>query len=303
MSTLDFDAAVYAVNEAATIGACVEAIDRACAGHAAHISVLLNGTTDDSIGRLRALRLSNATLAVYRFPRADKASAINHYLYRLRRDAAVTFGVDAYVRIDPAAMTAIARALAACPAANAASGVPASGRSAPAETARILRGGTLAGQFHGIRSTFVDRLVTAGYRLPAGLYRVDGLLGSMLAHDLDAVGTPWNDGRIIGVAEAGFTFTPLSPLKWRDVRRQYRREIRQSRGRIENDAIKSIIYSCGYAGLPGQAIDMLGAWLSSHRPPAATLRERHFTWQALRQLHGMQRIAASEPDLVFAQNR
>ena len=109
MERLDFDIAVFAVNEAATIGACIQSIDRACAGRKAHVSVLLNGTTDNTAASLKALRLSHAGMTVYRFPVADKANAINHFLYQLRRDARVHIGVDAYTRIGEGSFRAIAQ--------------------------------------------------------------------------------------------------------------------------------------------------------------------------------------------------
>jgi hypothetical protein len=102
---LDFDIAVYAVNEAVTIEACITSIDRACAGRHGHITVLLNGTTDNTISILDAMALTHANLTVYSHQVADKAHAINSFLYDLRRGASVYFGIDAYTKIDPGALT------------------------------------------------------------------------------------------------------------------------------------------------------------------------------------------------------
>jgi hypothetical protein len=299
MPRLDFDISVYAVNEAATIGACIASIDRACAGRAAHISVLLNGTTDHSAEILKGLRLSHAAMTVFRFPVADKANAINYFLYDLRRAAPVHFGVDAYTTIGEESFRAIADAFDADQHALIASALPVSGRSATVVAANTLKGGLINGQCYGLRSDFVDRLVEAGYRLPLQIYRGDPLLGSMAAHDLDALNKPWDSTRLIGVADAGFALTPLSVFKWRDIRRQYNREVRQARGRMENAAIKSLIYSGGYGALPENANDMIRDWLKTDRPTVRSLRERYFTNAALRQLRLARNIDPAPAERLF----
>lgn len=299
MPVLDFDIAIYAVNEAATIGACIASIDRACAGRAAHISVLLNGTTDHSAEILKGLRLSHAAMTVYRFPVADKANAINYFLYDLRRAASVHFGVDAYTTIGERSFVAMAAALASDQKVLAVAALPLSGRSAKLVADNTMKGGMLNGQCYGLRPDFVDRLVAAGYRLPLQLYRVDGLLGSMVAHDLDAPNSPWDNARLIGVADAGFALTPLSVFKWRDIRRQYSREVRQARGRMENAAIKSLIYSGGYGALPENANDMIRDWLKTDRPTVRSLRERYFTSAALRQLRLARNIDPAPAERLF----
>lgn len=298
MATLDFDIAVFAVNEAATIGACLQSIDRACAGRDAHISVLLNGTTDHSVEVLKALRLSHAAMTVYRFPVADKANAINHYLYELHRNARVHIGVDAYTRIGEGSFRAIADAFDADPHALIASALPVSGRSATVVASNTMKGGMINGQCYGLRPDFVDRLVEAGYRLPLQLYRVDGLLGSMAAHDLDAVNKSWDNTRLIGVVGASFALTPLSIFKWRDIRRQYNREIRQTRGRMENAAIKSIIYTKGYGALPENANNMIKDWLKTNKPSILSIRGKYFTSLAVRQLSISKNIQAVMPSIL-----
>jgi len=299
MALFDFDIAVYAANEAATIEACVASIDRACAERRAHISVLLNGTTDSSIALLNSMRLEHASISVYLFPVTDKANAINHFLYRLRQDAEAHFGIDAYTQIAPGALRAIAEALAAQPQAYIASGLPLTGRSAQAMAEQSLHGGAVEGRLYALRPSFVDKLVEAGLRLPLQIYRGDPLLGSMAAHDLDPIGTPWDSRRIIGAPNATFAITPLSIFRWRDIRRQYRREIRQARGVMENEAIKSIIYSAGYAALPENANDMIATWLKTNHPQPRSLRERFFINRALRQLNAP-RISPAAPELVFS---
>jgi len=60
--------------------------------------------------------------------------------------------------------------------------------------------------------------------------------------------------------------------------------IRQARGRFENEAIKSIIYTRGYTALPDNANDMIRDWLTSHGLKPRSWRERYFMRLALEQL-------------------
>ncbi len=193
------------------------------------------------------------------------------------------FFVDGYVTICPGALEAIAARLAACPGASAASGVAANGRTEVLSTRHTVEiGGVLKGQFYALRPDFIRRMVYAGVRLPIGLYRGDGLLGSMICHNLDAMNQPWTNSRIAGVADARFEIDVLSPFRLRDLRRQFRRKIRQMRGKLENAAISRIIYSRGYAALPRYADDMIRHYLAIEPLPALSLLDRPFMALALR---------------------
>lgn len=298
-SNVNFNIAVFAANEAENIGNCVRSIDRSCYGYTAHIDVLLNGTTDNSTQILENIFPNNASMTVYLFNSADKSNVINHFLYSIRRPADLYFGIDGYVQISTKALGAMLEALTQRPHAHAASGIQLTGRSAKNQATQVLRGGALTGQLFAIRPEFTDRLVAQRLRLPVQSYRGDGLLGSMAAHDLDAMGTIWDNGRIIGVAEAGFAITPLSPFRPQDIQRQFRREIRQARGKMENEAIKSIIYTSGYSALPGNANAMLRTWLSNNRPITNSARDAFFTKLALRQLVQSIDIEPVSPALLF----
>jgi hypothetical protein len=295
---LDFEIGVYAANEAAVLGDCVLAIDRECAGQRAGITVILNGTRDSSTEVLSSLRLQHAGLRVFMLTFGDKSNAINTFFYELRRPAAVCVQVDGYARISAGSLVAMRDALAASAKVNIVSSLQATGRSAEAEARRALAGGKCTGQFHAVRPSFIDRFVAAGLRLPLRLYWGDGLLGSMAAHDLDPIGNPWDNGRVIGIPDARFEITPLAIWRWRDIQRQYRREIRQTMGRMQNKAIQAIIYKDGYAGLPADANDMVKDWLVADRPRPSSLWDRFKLGRALRQLDAPP-LPASKAELIL----
>lgn len=295
---LDFEVGVYAVNEAPFLGDCLRSIDRACAGHSACVNVILNGTRDRSIEVLTSLRLEHTRIRVFKLPFSDKSNAINTFFYDIRRPARLYVQIDGYSRISPGSLDAIRNALFASEKINIVSTAQANGRSAASETRLTLAGGKCTGQFHALRPGFVDRIVAARLKLPLRLYWGDGLLGSMAAHDLDPIGNPWDNERVIGIQEAQFEIRPLSVWRLRDVQRQYRREIRQTIGRLQNEAIKEVIYRHGYAGLPSDANDLVRGWLARHAYRPSSLWDRVKLFRALTSLDAAP-FPGAQAELVF----
>ena len=282
----DWQVGVFGRNEASRIGQCVASIARAARGQRVLATVLLNGTTDDSAAAaLHAAEACALPVDIYRIGHADKSNAINRFFHDLRAPAAAICCVDAYVVIGPDSLSGLARALAAHRGAQIATGVAMNGRSMSLATEKTLTvGGVAHGQLYAPRREFIDRLTARGLRLPLGLYRGDGLLGSMAAHDLDPLAHPWENRRVIGVREATYEIASLSPFRAQDVRRHLRRSVNHMRGRLETAAIREIIYAHGYAALPEHADDMIRAFLAAHGPPATPLRHRPFMAAALRRV-------------------
>jgi len=111
-----------------------------------------------------------------------------------------------------------------------------------------------------------------GQKLSAGRLFERWLCPWSAQRPLDAVGTPWDASRVIGVAEAPFSITPLSVFRWRDVVRTSRRSV--GRTAIWNPRPSDRSYT---------RMDI--------RP--RTLREACFNGRALRQVYG------HPPQLVF----
>jgi glycosyltransferase involved in cell wall biosynthesis len=294
---LDYQIAVFCQNERPRIAACLASVSAAIGPRRGLITVIVNGSTDGSeIAAKEASAVIGTPVQVFSIDAGDKANAINSFLYDrdMRADARMYFFVDGYTILYPGALEAMADCLAANPVALGASGVATNGRNEYRSTRHIVEvGGVLRGQFYGLKPDFVRRLVDAGFRLPVGLYRGDGLLGSMLAHNLDPLGQPWMNSRTIGVADAKFEIDALSIFSLRDLRRQFRRKVRQMRGLLENKAIGKLIYAKGYAALPRFADDMIREFLANNPLPAVSLIERPFMALALRD-HRAARPA--EPD-------
>ncbi len=298
---LDASVMIFCQNEAARIGACIASVAKACEGAHVSLTVIANGSSDGSAGlALRAAQAAGMQARVYNIPFGDKSNAINQAIHTLLTPAPLHVFVDGYATVSRATLPALADAL-AHPHAMAATGVAGNGRTMAQVTEETLqKGGRLHGQLHAFRPDFLARMVAQDLRLPVGLYRGDGLLGSMACHNLDALGEPWDNHRIAGAGAAVYMIPPLSPWRASDLKRQFRRMVRQMRGRLENAAIKSIIYKTGYAGLPANADDMIEAWLASEGAPRTSLADRPFMALALRQ-HAQARrppSAGLEPVLV-----
>lgn len=277
---------VVCQNEAARIEDCLISIGDAIGSRRALVTLNVNGSTDDSevVAQHTALACGIA-LQVYRTEAADKSNVLNRFIHTQRVPARMYAFVDGYVRISPNALHDLDACLAAHPYAMAATGVCRKGRSMAAATSATLeQGGRLHGQLHALRPEFLDRMVEQGVRLPIGLYWGDGLMGSMAMHNLDAVGEAWDTKRIVGVAGATYEIPALSMFKPRDLRRQFRRKLRQMRGRLQNEAIKAVIYRHGYTALPLDADDLVRDYLLTHSPPAVPLLDRPFMRLMLHQL-------------------
>ena len=284
----DWHISVVCQNEAARIGGCLSSIRQAIGSRRALVTLNLNGSTDqsDMIAQRTACECG-LSLQLYRTQTADKSNALNQFIYTLREPARMYVFVDGYVRIGPGALEGLDDCLATHPYAMAATGVALNGRTMRLATQRTLQeGGVLHGQLHALRPEFLERMVKLGIQLPLGTYYGDGLMGALVNHNLDALGQQWDTRRIIGVGDATYEIAALSMFRPRDLRRQLRRKIRQMRGRLQNQAMKEIIYRHGFAGLLGNADALVRNHLLKHGVPAVSLMDRPFMALALRQIRG-----------------
>ena len=287
-SAFDWQIGVVCHNERARIAGCLESISAGIVSRKAIVNVIVNGSTDASDDvALRAAGRFAMPIRIFKIAYGDKSNAINCLIHDpdVCVDADLYFFIDGYARIRPGALAAMERALAQNPTSAAATGIAATGRTEPRSHRATLErgGGKLHGQLFALRRHFIERMVNRGFRLPIGLYRGDGLLGSMAAHDLDSLGQPWSNQRVLCVAEALFEIAPLSPFRLQDLRRHLRRKTRQMRGKLENAAIKQVIYRSGYSGLPAFADDLIGEFLAANPVPTVPWSDRPFMHQALRQ--------------------
>jgi len=285
VAELDWNVAIYCANEAEQLREAIETVAAALRQYRALITVIVNGSRDGSLEVARTAVRDGWPVEVFQIKAGDKSNAINQFIHALRSPARAYGAVDGYVSVGPCSFSAMQARLQADPHILAVTGNAGTGRTmhlAAPET--LLTGGRLHGQLHALRPDFLDRMAARSIRLPVGLYRGDGLLGSMAAHNLAPLTEQWDSARLPGVVEATFAFQSLSPLKARSLQRLFHRKVRQMRGVIENAAIKEVIYKKGYEGLPGSADDMLRQHVAAHGVPRVAAVDRVFQRLALRQL-------------------
>jgi hypothetical protein len=291
---LEWQVAIYVANEAERLDACIESVVADLAGTKYRITILLNGSHDGSAAIAVAAAQRFPTIEVFSIRYPDKSNAINQFYHRLRVPARLYASVDGYVVVRPGAFAALAAHMVAHPEASTVSGFAVNGRTLPRPDTPRPRAGRVMGGMHALRPRFLDGIVARQLRLPVGLYRGDGLIGSMAAHDLDALGTTWDDQRILSEAKAEVEVQRLSPFRPTHVHRQFQRMLRQMRGRIENAALEIIIYRDGFTGLPEFADDMIARHLAQHGSPKVSLPNRAFMRMAIRRSAAASRPAAED---------
>jgi hypothetical protein len=181
---------------------------------------------------------SRQAIRVWSLRHADKAHAWNEYLHTVRPESALAFFVDGSVRVVRGSFAHIARGLASTPEAIAASAVLTTGRSAASLNRMFMRYRWLLGGCYAIRGQSLTKMRREGLRHPLGIYRIDGLLCSLVKLDMDPPKSQWAEDRILVVPEA---HCEIDPLRWylpSHIIEYFKRLGRQAWSTLENKAIR-----------------------------------------------------------------
>ena len=259
---LRWSVAIFACNEQATIGRSIETVISECAGERAEIHVVVNGSTDRTLAIARDYAKRNpGRVFSHHIAHADKQNAWNQYVHALRTDAEAYIFVDAYAYVTPGSFQALHAALK--PGVNAAAAIPMSGRSRHRIIQGMREGGGLHGSLHALSRDFIERVRALNFRQPIGLYRGDGLVGAMALLNLDySPGWRYDYTRIALVESASWTFAPLRAWRWADLKRQFRRFLRQQRGPIESQAIVWQVRRTAFKSWPTHADTLITGYLA-----------------------------------------
>jgi glycosyltransferase involved in cell wall biosynthesis len=254
---LTWSVAVFVKDEAQTILKCLSSISEAVVEEDAHLFLFVNGSTDRTLQILQNLS-SNVRniMSVFQIAYADKSNAWNQYVHAIRPRAQVHFFVDGYVWTEASAFAAMATTLKDAPTAHAANGAV---LPDPQGRTQMMPG--LHGSLHALRGTFVDRLRDRNIRLPIGLYWGDGLIGAMAHYDLDVIKNSWDNSRVLQVSSAVARYRKRRFWRRHDVMRHARRLVRQAQGRMQNAALKELVKSTNFEGLPRYAPPMVVEWV------------------------------------------
>ena len=252
--------AVLAHNEERRIARCLASLPLGDPGVAVH--AVVNGTSD----RTAQIARGFAQVTVHEYAQGGKARSWNRFALDTPGLTARTFVfVDGDSQIRPESVGALEQALSENPQANAAAGMPWSGRKAEAYRREMVAGRGLFGALYALRGTFIERMRQRGIRLPEDLVGDDGLLGAMAKTDL-ANESDWQDDRVIPCPDAGFECESASLLSPAMLRNQFRRMESYSTRHFQNRIVSAIMRGEGPPGLPARLADLYPNWVDRLAP-------------------------------------
>lgn len=251
--------AVFAYNEEASITACLDAL-AACAGEAdMTVHVLINGCTDRTEAIVGAYRPMRFRLVPVVIGRGDKANAWNHYTHGVAPEtAAIHVFTDGDMIVAPGSIRGLLARLSELPDANGCAALPISGRSRDAFREKLVRNREMAGNLYAIRGSCLMAFRHARVVLPIGVFGEDGLVTTLIKHDLDMAG-PRRDDRITATTQGGFGFRPLSPWQPSDWRIYRNRKMRYAVRRRQAHMLYPLLFEQGMAAMPAHVVDLYRA--------------------------------------------
>lgn len=211
----------------------------------ADIDVLVNGNPSlatDLAAQIGQQMQSQTTPAVrvrvWSVAVGDKANAWNQYIQRIWNGEEISFFIDGYVRLNPDAVGLLGEAVRSHKDVLGGTGVPTVGRTAAAMRRQMMESGGFHGNFCCIKGAVIEQLRRRAIRLPLGLYRVDSLMGAFLSFGLQPELGVWDHRRILIHPQATWQTDPKRWWRWTDLRAKVKQLFRQSRGVLENAAVK-----------------------------------------------------------------
>ncbi|MBU6206874.1 MAG: glycosyltransferase [Alphaproteobacteria bacterium] len=270
---------VFAHNEEKRIGLCLASLPLNAPNIRIHL--LVNGSNDKTADIARTVSASN--LVVHDWPDGGKARSWNRVMHDIPDlEATHYIFVDGDTVVRPGAVAALVSGLDQHLQANAASGLPSSGRKAAQYRAEMIASHGLFGALYALSGPFVARLRRSGLRLPEDLIGDDGLIGALAKTNLQSE-HDWRNERVIICSKAEFDteLVKLSdPASWR---MQSRRMVNYAVRHFQNRIISHIMRDTGPGGLPKRMDEIYDVWLGGFVP------RRHplwwwFDWQALKRM-------------------
>lgn len=268
MFDADVIVVIMACNEERRIGVCLKSLPLDEQRLACH--VVVNGSSDNTAAIAR--EVGGERVTVHDWPQRGKALSWNRIMLDsdLPGAAAYVF-VDGDAEVVPGSIDVLVSALAADPAANAASALPCNGRAAEFYRKEIVRTRGLFGDLYALSGNFVDRLRASHIRLPDDFIGDDSLIGDLAKTDLGKI-DQWRESRVVPCPGAGFLCEPISLLSPSSLRGQYSRMINYAQRRFQNQIVAAVLKADGPQALPSRLAQIYPQWL-----PRLTPR-RHPVW-------------------------
>jgi glycosyltransferase involved in cell wall biosynthesis len=286
--------AIFAYNEERKIRTAVESALRSFDGEDGMqplLYVLVNGSTDQtsSIVRSMALTHSNVHLVEIAFP--DKCNAWNHYVYRVAPRAGVHLFMDGDMFMDPGAGPELVRTLTSSRDAVAAVSMPVGGRLAHKYRRGLIENPVIYGNLYAMKENALESFRSKGVRLPLGTIGDDGLIGFLVARDLDPRGSSIPE-RVIAAERS---IVRSDPMPWHSlyyIRKYYRRRISVSVRYLQFQLLGPRIKARGLEAMPHHIAEIYED-MSTYRPRLRGGLNSVFDWIAWKRMASIRRRFAS----------
>lgn len=268
------------MNWAVVIFACRESIETlaqtiravlASAPSAAVVDVMVNGnsklvTECAALIEQLAVHSRDSAVRLWSIPTGDKANVWNQYIQQIWDNEELVFFIDGYVRLNLDAVTLLGEEVTSRTDVLGGTGVPGAGRSGLALRAYMLKHGGFHGNFCCIKGSVISQMKQRRIALPFGLYRVDSLMGALLSFGLHPELNEWNPKRIFVHPNASWQTEPKHWWRFSDARAKLKQVLRQSRGALENLAVKDHFVGRRQLPetLPSTASELVLEWVDRH---------------------------------------
>lgn len=268
----------------------IEYVQAAAPEHSV-IELVVNGNFELATALARQAPVTSSSrptvsIRIWTIDLGDKANAWTQYFHHIWSGERLALFIDGYVMPFANAIDTMIREVSENDRALGGTGVPSSGRTAKRMSAQMKKHGGFHGNFCCIKGPVIRQIKADAVRIPTGLYRTDSLIGALLYFGLDPLRNHWEPSRIAIVSGASWTTDPKHWWRGSDVRSQLKRLLRQSRGVLENLAVKEHFMKrhMSPASLPPNARELVRGWAARNPIDFARTVALHplsFSWLAV----------------------
>lgn len=217
--------------------------------------VIANGCTDNTSSEIVKFQLavSSDKISLIELELGDKCNAWNHYVHNIANGSPVHFFVDADVQFVPGTFGRLSQCLANAEFANAAAGLPFSGRNQQQYLDMVKQGRCLFGNCYALKMEFIEKIRQKSFYLPIGLGWIDSAITKIVNRDLEDISNP-KEGRIIYDSESGYRFDSLSLFSKADRQLYINRIVRYRLGKYQEKYLEK----CSFLSWP-RVLDKINA--------------------------------------------
>ncbi|MFQ3190353.1 MAG: glycosyltransferase involved in cell wall biosynthesis [Paraglaciecola sp.] len=232
--TVFYTIVMFAHNEEKNIGRSIKSVLDSADGYLNKLYVIANGCTDNTCSEVQKIQLtrSNDQLALVELQLGDKCNAWNQYVHHIADESPIHFFVDADVQFVVGSFGRLSQHLANDAEANAAAGLPFSGRNQQQYLDMVKQGRCLFGNCYALKLEFIEKIRRKSFYLPIGLGWIDSAITKIVNRDLQDIPNP-KEGRIVYDLESGYRFDSLSLFSKADRQLYINRIVRYRLGKYQ----------------------------------------------------------------------